>query len=68
VVTTNGIFRPILLVAGRAVATWRLSGGVLRLQPFEALTGAALSTARDEAVAIGRYLGLGPIAMEVTDA
>ncbi|MGH9094709.1 MAG: winged helix DNA-binding domain-containing protein, partial [Acidimicrobiales bacterium] len=33
VVTTNGIFRPILLAGGQAVATWGLSGGAVRLRP-----------------------------------
>jgi hypothetical protein len=29
VVTSNGIFRPVALVQGRAAAVWRLAGGVL---------------------------------------
>jgi hypothetical protein len=31
-VTINGIFRPFALVDGRAVATWRLSGGKLTIE------------------------------------
>ena len=34
VVTTNGIFRPIALVGGRAVATWGLADGTVRIEPF----------------------------------
>ncbi len=45
VVTTNGVFRPIALVRGRAVATWRLQRGALVLEPFGRIArrdGAAL--------------------------
>jgi winged helix DNA-binding protein len=31
-VTTNGIFRPFAMVRGRAVATWRLSGGEVTIE------------------------------------
>jgi hypothetical protein len=31
-VTINGIFRPFALVAGRAVATWRLAGGKVTIE------------------------------------
>ena len=30
IVTTNGLFRPIVLVGGRAVATWRIAGARVR--------------------------------------
>jgi hypothetical protein len=45
VVTSNGLFRPIALVRGRAVATWGLAGGRLTRAP---LPGARIG-ARDEA-------------------
>jgi hypothetical protein len=45
VVTSNGLFRPIALVRGHAVATWGLAGGRLTRQP---LPGARIG-ARDEA-------------------
>jgi hypothetical protein len=35
VVTVNGIFHPIALVRGRAVATWRLAGEELALDPLD---------------------------------
>lgn len=38
VVTANGIFRPIALVRGRAVATWRLERGRVELAPFDRLS------------------------------
>lgn len=34
IVTSNGLFRPVALVGGRAVATWRLAGGVLTREPL----------------------------------
>src|SRR5262249_19992178 len=37
VVTTNGLFRPIALVDGRAVATWGLADGVLRIVLLQAV-------------------------------
>lgn len=47
VVTDNGIFRPIALVGGRAVATWRLEGGAPR---WEVLAGEQLSPEIEEAL------------------
>lgn len=37
VVTVNGIFRPIALVRGKAIGTWRLKDRVVELTPFESL-------------------------------
>ncbi len=34
VVTVNGIFRPIAIIRGRAVATWRMPAGEVVLEPF----------------------------------
>ncbi len=53
VVTVNGIFRPIALVGGEAVGTWKMPDGSIRLTPFDAVAPdieAALATdARDVA-------------------
>jgi hypothetical protein len=50
-ITSNGIFRPIALVGGRAAAIWKLVGGRVEIEPFAPLarrTGAALQAeARD---------------------
>jgi len=46
VVTANGIFRPIALVRGTAVATWRLERGRVALAPFRRLSR------RDEAALV----------------
>ncbi len=50
VVTTNGIFRPVALVDGRAVATWTLPNGEFALDPFDALEAdVTTALARDAA-------------------
>lgn len=57
-VTTNGLFRPFALVAGRAAATWRLDGGQVEVTPFGTLPKAvdrALATDADDVV---RFLAL----------
>lgn len=58
VVTTNGIFRPIALVGGRAVGIWRLDGGAVRLRPFESISEEEVGELGDDAVDVLRYLGL----------
>jgi hypothetical protein len=35
IVTTNGIFRTIVLIEGRAVGSWKLTGRMLVLRIFE---------------------------------
>ena len=57
-VTVNGIFRPIALVAGRVVATWRLADGVVTVEPRQALAAGALDALALEGAAVLRYLGL----------
>ena len=37
-VTINGIFRPFAMVDGRAVATWRLAGGEVTIEPLGQVT------------------------------
>lgn len=58
VVTVNGVFRPIALVDGRAVATWRLDGGTLTVTPREPLPAAVLDELTRDGAAVLRYLGL----------
>lgn len=53
IITVNGLFRPFALVRGRAVATWKLSGSEVELQPFAPLGArerAALSADGDDVV------------------
>jgi hypothetical protein len=56
VVTTNGIFRPVGLVAGRAVATWRLSAGTLSIDPLEPVSRADQRALRADGYDVGRFL------------
>ena len=57
IVTTNGIFRPIALVGGVAVATWGLTAGALTVRPFRRLTAGETTALRREAADVFRYLG-----------
>ncbi len=56
VVTSNGIFRPIALAGGRAVATWRMPGGVVELDPFEPLAADVALALEADAAAVARFL------------
>jgi hypothetical protein len=59
VVTSNGLFRPIALVGGRAVATWGLRGGRVVLAPFERLDDRDAAALAREAEDVVRYLAGG---------
>ena len=56
IVTTNGIFRPFALVGGRAVATWRMPGGRVALEPFGHLGAPVLEALDREARDVERFL------------
>jgi hypothetical protein len=58
VVTTNGIFRPVVLVDGRAVGTWGLPAKVPVLNLWEQVSAKARGQLRAEADDVVRYLGL----------
>jgi hypothetical protein len=58
VVTTNGIFRPIALVDGRAVGTWTLPQKRVTLAPLEPVPDDALAALADDAGDVHRFLGL----------
>ena len=57
IVTVNGLFRPFALVRGRAVATWRLPGDEVLLEPFARLTRSDARALRTDASDVLRYLG-----------
>ncbi len=57
IVTSNGIFKPFALVAGRAVATWRMPGGRVALEPFGYLSDGVLDALGREAKDVERFLG-----------
>lgn len=56
IVTTNGIFRPIALVGGRAVATWAMPGGRVELKPFGRMTKPVRAALAPEAADVERFL------------
>ena len=57
IVTTNGLFRPIALVDGHAVATWGLSGATLTVRPFEKLARTVVAALRSDAAEVLTFLG-----------
>jgi Winged helix DNA-binding domain len=59
-VVAGGIFRPFALVGGRAVGTWRLDGGRVRLRLCERLDPHATDALEQDAAAVLRFLGLPP--------
>lgn len=56
VVTSNGVFRPVALVEGRAVATWGLAGGRVDLRPFARLDPAVRAALDADAQDVLRFL------------
>jgi len=67
VVTVNGIFRPVALVEGRVVATWRMPGGTVTLDPLEPLVPTVVDALAADAERVLRYLELPPRPMVVGD-
>lgn len=57
IVTNNGIFRPFALVDGRAVATWRLAGGHVTIEPLERIAPDVLAALEADADGVRRFLG-----------
>jgi hypothetical protein len=58
VVTTNGVFRPVALVEGRAVGTWSLRGGIITIVPLEAIRDEDVELLIQDGTDVLRYLGL----------
>jgi hypothetical protein len=56
VVTINGIFKPIALVRGRAVATWTTPKGKVELTPFGQLPAADRAALETDAADLERFL------------
>jgi hypothetical protein len=55
-VTVNGVFRPFAMVEGRAVATWRLAGGKVEIEPLEPLPDAAQAALDEDAADVERFM------------
>jgi Winged helix DNA-binding domain len=58
IVTVNGLFRPFLLVDGRAAGTWSLRGGALALDRFGELPGRIEKHLAAERADVLRFLQL----------
>jgi uncharacterized protein YcaQ len=56
-VTINGIFRPFGLVDGRAVATWRLAGGKVTIEPLAKVTKKDAAALDAEAQRVLEFFG-----------
>lgn len=56
IVTTNGLFRPFTVVAGRATGTWTMTAGTVAMRPLEAMPGAVRAELERDARRVGRYL------------
>jgi hypothetical protein len=57
VVTTNGIFRPTVLVGGRAVGTWTRPRGQVELSLFEPVDAEARRALEEDGADVTRFLG-----------
>lgn len=57
-VTVEGLFRSFAMVGGRAVATWRLGGGKLTLEPLEPIAAADAEALDEDAADVRRFLGV----------
>ncbi len=56
VVTLNGIFRPIALVRGRAVATWAMPAGKVTIEPFGRITRKDAAVLEADAADVASFL------------
>jgi hypothetical protein len=56
VVTSNGVFRPVILADGHAVGTWRRSGSTVTLQPWTRLSAQHQEALATEADDVRRFL------------
>jgi hypothetical protein len=54
-VAVNGLFRPFALVDGRAVATWKLAGGRVTLEPLGKVTKKAMTALDADAAEVERF-------------
>ena len=57
-ITMEGIFRSFAMVGGRAVATWRLSGGEVAIEPLEAIAPGDAAALEADGDAVRRFLGV----------
>jgi hypothetical protein len=55
---SGGLFRPFAMVAGRAAATWGITGGDITLSEFAPVTAADAAALADDTAGVRRFLGL----------
>jgi hypothetical protein len=55
-VVSGGVFRPFAIVDGRAVATWTISGGDVRMKPFRRLSRQDASALKTDAKDVLRFI------------
>jgi hypothetical protein len=55
-IAAGGLFRPFALVRGRAVGTWTLQAGEVKLTPFGRLSRRDAATLEDDAADVVRFL------------
>jgi hypothetical protein len=58
-VVTGGVFRPFALAGGRAVATWRLNGDRVAIEPLRRLSRAVREALDEDARDVRRFLTAG---------
>lgn len=68
VVVGGGLFRPFALVRARAVATWRIDGGSLRLERFRRIARDDVRALETDAADVVRFLGRGRGAADAATA
>jgi hypothetical protein len=56
IVTDNGVFRPFLLVDGRAVGLWRWERGRVTSEPLEPLDRGVVAALEADAADVTRFL------------
>ena len=62
-IASGGLFRPIALVRGRAVATWRLNGTRVTLEPFGSIAREEAAALEADGERVLRYLGLADVGL-----
>jgi hypothetical protein len=55
-VVTGGVFRGFAMVGGRGVATWRIQGAEVAIEPFVPVSDADAQALRDDGAAVQRFL------------
>lgn len=66
-ITSNGIFRPTVLVAGRVAGTWTMPAGVVTLRTPQMTTAEVMANLRHEAADVLRFLGLASTPLRVLE-